>query len=291
MIIERKNYLLFGKVLIEKLVIAAPFKIPSPMADEACFLYVIEGEINYQLEIELINVPAKDAVLLKCGNYFGQLVSVKSKSIQEVIIVHFHPEILKQVYDRALPKIFQPSNNVRNEFVNVERINNDLLIQKYIEGLLFYFDNPSLVDEEILVLKLKEIILLLAQTKNAAVIQEILSQLFSPATYIFKQIIKDNIFREVSLGELARLTNLSTSTFKREFKRIYNDSPSNYFKNKRLEKAAGLLEVSDERMTDIAYDCGFNDLAYFSKCFHEKYNMSPSVFRLNQKNKLLNFLS
>lgn len=287
MITERKNYELFGKKLIEKLVITAPFKVPSPMADEACFLYVIEGEINYHLDKQQVNIPAKDAVLLKCGNYFGQMQSTGKSEMQEVIIVHFHPEVLKKVYDRELPKILQLPEQI-NPAINLEKINNEILIQKYIEGLLFYFDNPSLVDEEILILKLKEIILLLNQTKNAPVIQQILSQLFSPSTFLFKQTIEDNIYTHLSSEQLSRLTNLSTSSFKREFKKIYNDTPSNYFKTKRLEKAAELLSISDERITDISFNCGFSDLAHFSKCFHQRFNKSPSDFRLNKKNKLLN---
>ena len=290
MITERKNYELFGKMLIEKLVVTSPFKIPGPMPDEACFLYVIEGEIKYQLNKRQVNIPAKDAVLLKCGNYFGQMISTKSSKIQEIIIVHFHPEILKKVYDRELPKILQQPKQI-DVSINLEKINNEILIQKYIEGLLFYFDNPSLVDEEILILKLKEIILLLTQTKNAPVIQQILSQLFSPAAFTFKQTIEDNVFTHLSSEELARLTNLSTSTFKREFKRIYNDTPSKYFRNKRLEKAAELLLISDERITDISFNCGFSNLAHFSKCFNERFNRSPSDFRLNKKNKLMNLLT
>lgn len=287
MITERKNYQLFGKILIEKLVITSPFRIPGPMPDEACFLYVIEGEIKYQLDRRQVNIPAKDAVLLKCGNYFGQMINTKSSKKQEIIIVHFHPEILKKVYDKELPKILQQPKII-DATINLQKINNEILIQKYIEGLLFYFDNPSLVDEEILVLKLKEIILLLTQTRNVPVIQQILSQLFSPVAFAFKQTIEDNIFTHLSSEQLARLTKLSTSSFKREFKRIYNDTPANYFKNKRLEKAAELLLISDERITDISFNCGFSNLAHFSKCFHERFNKSPSDFRLNKKNKLMN---
>lgn len=284
MITERKKYELFGKTLIEKFVITAPFKIPGPMPDEACFLYVIEGEIKYQLNDLRINIPANDAVLLKCGNYFGQMINTKASKKQEVIIVHFHPEILKRVYEKETPKILEQPKII-SVSVSFEKINNEILIQKYIEGLLFYFDNPSLVDEEILVLKLKEIILLLAQTKNAPVIQQILSQLFSPATFAFKQIIEDNIYTHLSSEQLARLTNLSASSFKREFKKIYDDTPSNYFKNKRLERAAELLIISDERITNISFNCGFSNLAHFSKCFHQKFNASPTEYRLNKISK------
>jgi len=60
--------------------------------------------------------------------------------------------------------------------------------------LLFYFQHPALVNEDILILKLKEIILLLAQTANARAIQTIFAQLFSPTTYTSKQIIEANLF-------------------------------------------------------------------------------------------------
>ena len=284
MITERKNYELFGKKLIEKLVITAPFKVPGPMPDEACFLYVIEGEIKYELNNLRINIPANDAVLLKCGNYFGQMTNSKTSKKQEVIVIHFHPEILKKVYEKEFPKILEQPKKIQIA-VSFEKINNEILIQKYIEGLLFYFDNPSFVNNEILILKLKEIILLLSQTKKAPVIQQILSQLFSPATFTFKQVIEDNIYTHLSSAQLAKLTNLSSSSFKREFKKIYDDTPSNYLKNIRLERAAELLIISDERITTISFNCGFINLAHFSTCFHQKFKVSPTAYRLAKINK------
>lgn len=285
MITERKQYQLFGKIIFEKVTIQAPFKIPNPMPDEACFLYMLEGQIDYKTQQQSISVPINDAVLLKCGNYFSQIKSNTLSKNNQIVIVHFHPDILKKIYDTDLPKIFQkPTINPEVE-LELTQINNDFLIQKYIESLLFYFDNPTLINEDLLVIKLKEIILLLCQTKNESIIQQILSQLFSPTSFTFKQVIENYFYQPITLDELAQLTNLSLSSFKREFKKIYNDSPANYIRNKKLEKAAELLLISDERISDIAFDCGFNDLANFSTIFHEKYCQTPSNFRLNQKNK------
>lgn len=284
MILDRKRYELFGKVIFEKVTIEAPFKIPNPMPEEACFLYMLEGQINYKTENQSISVPVDEAVLLKCGNYFSQLKSTNSSKHNQIVIVHFHPQILKKIYDTDLPKIFHKPKTI-DLSLDLSIINNDFLIQKYIEGLLFYFDNPVLINEDLLVIKLKEIILLLCQTKNAPVIQQILSQLFSPTSYSFKQLIENNLFANCTMEEFAQMASLSLSSFKREFKKNFDDSPANYIRNKRLEKAAELLLVSDERITDIAFDCGFNDLANFSTLFHEKFNCSPSAYRLNQTNK------
>jgi len=284
MIVERKRYELFGKKIFEKLLIQSPFKIPNPMPDEACFLYMLQGQINYSTPNQNVIIPQNDAVLLKCGTYFSQIKSTIKAQKHEIVVIHFHPEILKKIYETDLPKVFQQPA-ILDTNIDLSTINNDYLIEKYIESLLFYFDNPSLINEDLLIIKLKEIILLLCQTKNAPLIQQILSQLFSPSSYSFKQIIESNLYYHFTTEELAEMTHLSLSSFKREFKKNYNDTPASYIRNKRLEKAAELLLISEERITDIAFDCGFNDLANFSKLFHEKFNNSPSNYRLDQISK------
>ncbi|ATP56919.1 AraC family transcriptional regulator [Pedobacter ginsengisoli] len=281
MISNHESYDLFGKTLLEVLVLKPPFAFEMPTVENACFHYVLENEMQYKIDEKQVNIGAKESVLLNCRTVGNNMSSINTTNQNKLIIVHFHPDILKKIYDREMPMLLQkPKNAISNK--TSERINNDFLIQKYIEGLLFYFENPSLVNEDILILKLKEIIILLSQTKNAEAIQMILSQLFSPTIYSFKQIIDANLFSTITLDELADYCNLSLSSFKREFAKHYNDTPANYLKTKRLEKASELLMVSNMRITDIAFECGFNELANFTKSFHGKYGVTPSNYRLNQ---------
>ncbi|MDQ7960676.1 AraC family transcriptional regulator [Flavobacterium lindanitolerans] len=282
MVNDYKKHDLFGKTLLQKIALTAPFKFDFPVTEQACFLYVLQGEFQYQVDTEQINIPANYSLLLNCITSGKQLRNPEPSSTCEIVIVTFYPDILKKIYDRELPTLLHAPKNIVSNKSN-EKINNDFLIQKYIEGLLFYFENPSLINEDILVLKLKEIILLLSQTQNAEAVQIILSQLFSPTTYTFKQVIEANLFSQLTIEQLAEQNNLSVSSFKREFAKLYNDSPANYIKNKRLEKAAQLLRVSDQRITDIAFDCGFNDLANFTKSFSDKYNVTPTNYRNGTK--------
>lgn len=281
MINDYKKFDLFGKSLIQKIVLKPPFKFDFPVAEQACFLFVNEGGFQYQVDDEQISIPSNYALLLNCINSGKQIRDSSSTNICEIVIVTFYSDILKKIYDRELPLLLQaPKNIISNK--SSEKINNDFLIQKYIEGLLFYFENPALVNEDILILKVKEILLLLAQTQKVEAIQVILSQLFSPATYTFKQIIEAHLFSQSTIEELAKETNLSLSSFKREFAKLYNDTPANYIKTKKLERAAEMLLASSERISDIAFGCGFNDLANFTKSFSEKYNTTPTSYRLNQ---------
>ncbi len=161
----------------------------------------------------------------------------------------------------------------------------DDLIKKYMESMLFYFENPAVVDEELLVLKFKEIVLLLLKTEDAPSIIEIMHNLFSAKSFSFKEIVEAHIFSPLTISDLAELTNNSLASFKREFKKIYGDSPANFIKNRRLEKAAELLMVSDERVSTIAQDCQFGDTSHFSNSFKAKYMLSPTEYRLSQSHK------
>lgn len=284
MINNYKKIDLFGKSFLQKIVLKPPFTFDFPVNNQACFLYMLEGEMQYQMDDGTIDIPANYSLFLNCIHSGKQIHNSNSKGNCEIVIVTFHPDIVKKIYERELPVLFQtPKNAVSGK--SGEKINNDFLIHKYIEGLLFYFENPSLVNEDILILKCKEIILLLSQTRNAEAVQIIFSQLFSPTTYTFKQITEAHLFSQLTIEELAQHHNLSVSSFKREFAKLYNDTPANYIKNKKLEKAAELLLISNERITDIAFDCGFNDLANFTKSFSEKYNTTPTNYRLKLKYK------
>jgi len=281
-ITDYKKIDLFGKTFIQKVDVKSPFEFTFPVAEQACFLYMLTGEIQYQSDDIRTDIPARHSLLLNCINSGNHIHNSNTDSKGEVVIVTFHPDILKKIYERELPVLLQPGNKATNQLNG--KINNDFLIHKYIEGLLFYFENPALVNDEILILKLKEIILLLSQTQEAETVQAILSQLFSPTSYTFKQIIEAHLFSPISIEELAQKTNLSVSSFKREFKKLYDNSPASYLKTKRLERAAELLLISDERISNIAFECGFNDLANFTKSFHDKYNTSPTNYR-SQVNK------
>ncbi|WP_454045150.1 helix-turn-helix domain-containing protein [Chryseobacterium sp. Marseille-Q8038] len=284
MLNDYKKHELFGKPLLQKIDLKAPFRSDFPVSEQACFLYVIKGEFQYKTAEQEFTISTNYSLFLNCISSGKYIQNSESEEHCEIVIVTFYPDILKKIYDRELPVLLQkPANMVSNQ--SNEKINNDFLIQKYVEGLLFYFENPSLVNEDILILKLKEIMLLLAQSQNAKAIQLILSQLFSPTTYSFKQIIEANLFSQLTIEQLAEQSNLSLSSFKREFTKLYSDTPANYIRNKKLEKAAELLLLSDERITDIAFECGFNDLATFTKNFSDKYRVTPSNYRQEQKGK------
>jgi AraC family transcriptional regulator, exoenzyme S synthesis regulatory protein ExsA len=287
MVLDHKRIDLFDKMIFEKAVIVPPFRPPNNMPNEACFLYVLNGEQESISPTEKIRIKSKDAVLMKCGLYFTEWIASTEYKQCEAIAVHLYPEVLKKIYEKEIPDFIRDYKKVQNS-TTMYKVSGDILIDNYIQSMMFYFENPNLVDDELIKIKLKELILLLVKTEKATSVMAVISGLFSPKEYSFREIIAANIFTNLSLEQLAEFTNLSVSSFKREFAKIYNDSPAHYIKTKKLERAIELLSNADHRISDIAYECGFSDIAHFSKSFQEKYSISPSAYRLNQKGNPLN---
>ena len=154
------------------------------------------------------------------------------------------------------------------------------LLDSFVLSMMPYFDNPQMAKDELLLLKLKELVYILSDFGNNLVVNQIIGTLYSPEEIAFDEIITANTYNNLSIPELAHLTSRSESTFKRDFKKWYNDSPAKFFKTKRLEKSADLLKISDTPISEIAWECGFENPAHFSASFHDNYNQSPRDYRV-----------
>ena len=276
MILERKTFDYQNRVLIEKVTIKPPFRFEALFQDEGCFLYITGQETNFQTAVQTTHIRSREAVLLKCGKYFVDwLEHYAGNEKIEAIAVHLYPEMLRKLYDHDLPKtIKQRSSNER-----ITHIVPDNMLGRFIENLFFYFENPALVNDDLLELKIKELILLLIQSKNANSVLQLLEELFTPRTATLREVINTHLYADLSMEEQAEMCHLSLSSFKREFRKVFNDSPMNYMIGRKLRKASNLLEVSDKSIRNIAFETGFNDPAYFSRCFKNKFGLSPSAYR------------
>jgi YesN/AraC family two-component response regulator len=83
---------------------------------------------------------------------------------------------------------------------------------------------------------------------------------------------------QLSVESLSRHIGMSRSTLYTKLLEVTGETPVEYIRSFRLEKAAVLLEKSNMTISEIAYQVGFSTSNYFSKSFKGKYNMLPSEF-------------
>ena len=78
-----------------------------------------------------------------------------------------------------------------------------------------------------------------------------------------------------SVNQMAYDSGMSLSRFQRTVKRLTGRSPIDYINYLKLERAYQLLATHSGTVSDIAYQCGFNSVAYFCKQFKREYGMTP----------------
>ena len=94
-----------------------------------------------------------------------------------------------------------------------------------------------------------------------------------------KNFISKNYKDELRLPELASLAGMSSSAFSRFFKLHTGRNISEYIIDLRLGYAARMLVDTAKSISEIGFDCGFNNLSNFNRIFKKKKGCSPSEFR------------
>lgn len=100
-------------------------------------------------------------------------------------------------------------------------------------------------------------------------------QLLNIATDYIRSYLWDTT---LTVERTAQYCQTSVRTLQKVFQSA-NLSFSHYVKDARLSLAAVKLFQTNQPATSIAFQCGFNNSAYFSKCFKEKYHLSPLQYR------------
>ena len=162
---------------------------------------------------------------------------------------------------------------------NAKQVKVNPLLQNFKESINYLLDNPNLADDTLIILKLREFVQLLLRQENKASILEFFSSLFQPVEYDFKSTIENNVYSNLTIEEFAKLCNMSVSTFKRKFSKVYETTPKHYFLQQKLDKAKNLLLRSELSITQIAYECGFDSISVFNRNFKRMTNLSPTAFR------------
>ena len=121
--------------------------------------------------------------------------------------------------------------------------------------------------------------------KAAGVDRKLIYRYFGNLNNLVEAFMLKNFRYNISLEQFAKLSGRSLTSFKREFVEIFNSSPANWLKNKRLSEAYALIAEKSLKPDDIYYDLGFENLSHFYTAFKQKYGMTPAESKTQQTQK------
>jgi len=90
-----------------------------------------------------------------------------------------------------------------------------------------------------------------------------------------EQIWNDEDFNVV---DFSKKIGLSKAQLYRKVTALTGNSPNEFINNYRLNRALKFLEKKHGNISEIAYESGFSNPSYFSKCFHKRYGILPSEY-------------
>jgi len=126
-------------------------------------------------------------------------------------------------------------------------------------------------------LKLKELLVnLLSTDPLLAAYFKSMTQTSKPS---LRRIMENNYCFKLRLEDYAELCHCSLSTFKREFQQIFRESPGKWITRRRVEHAANILVNTNQSVTEVAFESGFEDLSHFSRVFKQVTGKSPSEYK------------
>ncbi|MFA5668860.1 MAG: ATP-binding protein [Balneolaceae bacterium] len=125
--------------------------------------------------------------------------------------------------------------------------------------------------------------LLKARFKSESTLFNLDSKKLKSADQKFVEEVKNSILKNLedsslSVESLAAMVNVGRTTLHRKLTSILGETPVQLIRKIRLEQAKIMIENKSGSISEIAYSVGFESISWFSKCFKEEYNASPSEF-------------
>ena len=117
----------------------------------------------------------------------------------------------------------------------------------------------------------------LSMASNQIIVQHENSEM--PVITRAKEFIRQHQAEDISLGDVAKAVNTSTFYFCKLFKKATRLNFTHFLSRVRIEKAKNLLLNPNLRVSEIAYEVGFQSLTHFNRVFKKIIGQSPTQYR------------
>lgn len=255
--------------------------------DEIEILYIMEGEAVQQINGKIFNAVKGDIICI-AGNDVHSTYTIKG-CYNEILVIQFCCDFIMPV------DFLSPARQMLEVFTkNIELpplLKADLGVGKDILenaiSILYEFENRQAGFEMFIRARIFELIgIALRNFKSGKRSTETKYHIAKAREMLLKtfQLIDDNYNTQILLDNAAKTSNISTSHFCRQFKKATGMTFMDYLTFYRINKAEELLKTS-RSITEIAGECGFENISSFIRSFKQYKNTTPSLYRKQLESK------
>jgi AraC-like DNA-binding protein len=213
--------------------------------------------------------------------YFKKGAAIVEQFFNEefCLLLFFVPDdFIRSVVNEYSGDLNKSPNKV-NSNASTIRVDNDAALNVFFQSMMAYFSKVEKPSEALLRLKLKELILSILVSPKNPTISNYFHSISNRNAPLLSEIMESNFRFNLSLENYADLCHTSLSTFKRDFQKLYNQTPGRWLLNKRLDYSTVLLRNNHMNISQVVFECGFEDLSHFGRAFKTRFGVSPSLYR------------
>jgi AraC family transcriptional regulator, exoenzyme S synthesis regulatory protein ExsA len=243
----------------------------EPFVEEHTLSCILHGQINITVGTDVMEYKKGDIAFLSRN----QLIkSVKLPDGEKPFMSINVLLTQKHLKEYSLSNIIKPAGN----YVGKPNINlhSDTFLRGFFDSLSPYFGEPKQLTEQLAEIKTKEAISLLLRKPE---IKNILFNFAEPFKIDLEAYMNRNFIHNISTEQFAKLTGRSLSTFKRDFKKLFSNTPEKWLLKKRLDLAHHLISNEGKSPTEIYFEVGFVNLSHFSDSFKKEFGVNASTIQ------------
>ena len=161
----------------------------------------------------------------------------------------------------------------------IYRINVSESLRVLYHSFFSYLKQGEKLPQKIIELKFREMLLNICSDKTNTSVKNAFYTIYKNADGSIEQVMEEQYIYNLKLNEYARLCGRSISSFKRDFKKLYDTTPGKWLLTKRMHLACDLMLSTEQTIQEICYDCGFESDSHFIRSFKNQYGMTPKQWR------------
>lgn len=239
------------------------------------FSFLIDGQKEVFTNNSSVLIENSSFLLMKSGHcLMTEKLSSTHKNYKSVLLFFSNEEILQFIQK------FDIKTSNSNILQSAYSFQYDQFIKNYVTSLVDISRLEPSIQRKMIQAKFEEIMIYLVETNGTDFINSMMTHQ-SNSFQNFLSVVENNKLRKMTLKELAFLSNMSVSTFKREFEKHFHQSPSKWFLDKRLEHSAFMLKNNTKRPSEIYHEIGYENLSNFIHAFKTKFGVTPKQYQLD----------
>jgi AraC-like DNA-binding protein len=240
--------------------------------DSHLITYVINGKKDWISSDKTYEIKGGDALFVRKGVYSTR----QYFEVDYCVILFFiNDDFIKNFINENNLTSTTESLQVHDQIFEID-VNDSL--DTLIHSVFNYLKQGE-VPKSLVEIKFKELLFNIILNPRNHKIKHYFTSLNETGKANLEYTMLKNFQYDLKMEDFAKLCGRSLSTFKRDLKNYFNETPGNWLKNKRLDFAKSLLTNSNLSISEICYESGFKNTSHFNTIFKEKYELPPKKYR------------